>query len=178
MSGNHQRLHRQSRPGGPSQQAHTGRRICPWLSAAPRRDHPRYRCGRRPACRARPGPSTLAAVRDSRNRGGSTMSLLHALFRILIFPGVLFAVPAAWMVLWIERKAVALLQQRIGPPFGQPFFDFIKLLGKATPPRSGLEGALLRAWPLVAVSASIGAVGLLPVLPLRAGFSGDLILLL
>jgi NADH-quinone oxidoreductase subunit H len=106
------------------------------------------------------------------------MSLLHALFRILIFPGVLFAVPAAWMVLWIERKAVALLQQRIGPPFGQPFFDFIKLLGKATPPRSGLEGALLRAWPLIAASASIGAVGLLPVLPLRAGFSGDLILLL
>ena len=106
------------------------------------------------------------------------MNLLHALLRILVFPGLLFAVPAAWMVLWIERKAVALLQQRIGPPFGQPFFDFIKLLGKATPPRPGLDGVLMRAWPLIAVSASAGAVGLLPILPFRGGFSGDLILLL
>lgn len=106
------------------------------------------------------------------------MSLLTALLRILIFPGLLFAVPAAWTVLWLERKSVALLQQRIGPPFGQPFFDFVKLLGKSTPPRIGLEGELMRAWPLIAVSASAGAVGLLPVLPFRAGFQGDLILLL
>ena len=106
------------------------------------------------------------------------MNLLTALARFLIFPGLLFAVPAAWMVLWLERKSVALLQQRIGPPFGQPFFDFIKLLGKETPPRSGLNGTLMRAWPLIAVSASLGAVGLLPVLPTHGGFEGDLILLL
>ena len=106
------------------------------------------------------------------------MSLLTALARMLIFPGLLFAVPVAWFILWLERKFIAVLQQRIGPPFGQPFFDFIKLLGKSTPPRIGLEGELMRAWPLIAVSASAGAVGLLPVLPFRAGFQGDLILLL
>lgn len=106
------------------------------------------------------------------------MNLLIALARFLIFPGLLFAVPAAWMVLWLERKSVALLQQRIGPPFGQPFFDFIKLLGKGTPARPGLNGMLMRAWPLIAVSASLGAVGLLPVLPAHGGFQGDLILLL
>ena len=60
----------------------------------------------------------------------------------------------------------------------QPFFDFIKLLGKTTPPRSGLGGLLMRAWPLIAVSAAAGAVGLLPVLPSSGGFEGDLILLL
>lgn len=106
------------------------------------------------------------------------MNLLTALARFLIFPGLLFAVPAAWLVLWLERKTVALLQQRIGPPFGQPFFDFVKLLGKSTPPRAGVNGTLMRAWPLIAVSASLGAVGLLPVLPSRGGFQGDLILLL
>ena len=106
------------------------------------------------------------------------MNLLTSLARMLIFPGVLFAVPAAWFFLWVERKAVARMQGRIGPPFMQPFFDFLKLLGKSTPPRSGVEGALMRAWPLIAVAASAGAVGLLPVLPASGGFEGDLILLL
>ena len=81
------------------------------------------------------------------------MNLTTALARLLIFPGLLFAVPAAWFFLWVERKAVALMQGRIGPPFMQPFFDFIKLLGKTTPPRSGVGGLLMRAWPLIAVSA-------------------------
>src|ERR1019366_7878968 len=106
------------------------------------------------------------------------MNLTVALARLLIFPGLLFAVPAAWFFLWVERKAVALMQQRIGPPFMQPFFDFIKLLGKTTPVRNGLSGLLMRAWPLIAVSAAAAAVGLLPVLPSSGGFQGDLILLL
>ncbi len=106
------------------------------------------------------------------------MNLTTALARLLIFPGLLFAVPAAWFFLWVERKAVALMQGRIGPPFMQPFFDFIKLLGKTTPPRCGVAGLLMRLWPLIAVSAAAGAVGLLPVLPSSGGFEGDLILLL
>jgi NADH-quinone oxidoreductase subunit H len=106
------------------------------------------------------------------------MNLTTALARLLIFPGLLFAVPAAWFILWVERKAVALMQGRIGPPFMQPFFDFVKLLGKTTPPRTGVGGLLMRAWPLIAVSSAAGAVGLLPVLPSSGGFEGDLILLL
>jgi NADH-quinone oxidoreductase subunit H len=106
------------------------------------------------------------------------VNILTALARLLIFPGLLFAVPAAWFFLWVERKAVALMQGRIGPPFMQPFWDFIKLMGKGTPNRSGIAGALMRVWPLIAVSAAAGAVGLLPVLPKSGGFEGDLILLL
>jgi len=106
------------------------------------------------------------------------MNMTTALARLLIFPGLLFAIPAAWFFLWIERKAVALMQGRIGPPFMQPFFDFIKLLGKDTPPREGIGGALMKAWPVIAVASAAGAVGLLPVLPASGGFEGDLILLL
>jgi formate hydrogenlyase subunit 4 len=106
------------------------------------------------------------------------MNMTTALARLLIFPGILFAVPAAWFFLWVERKSVALMQGRIGPPFMQPFYDFIKLLGKSTPPRNGIAGTLMRAWPLIAVASAAGAVGLLPVLPASGGFEGDLILLL
>ena len=106
------------------------------------------------------------------------MNMTTALARLLIFPGLLFAVPAAWFFLWVERKAVALMQGRVGPPFMQPFFDFIKLMGKTTPPRDGLAGLLMKLWPVLAVSSAAGAVGLLPILPSSGGFEGDLILLL
>ena len=106
------------------------------------------------------------------------MNLTTSLARLLIFPGLLFAVPAAWFFLWVERKAVALMQGRVGPPFMQPFYDFIKLLGKSNPPRIGVAGALMKAWPLLAVSSAAGAVALLPVLPNYGGFQGDLIFLL
>ena len=106
------------------------------------------------------------------------MNLITSLARLLIFPGLLFAVPAAWFFLWVERKAVALMQGRVGPPFMQPFYDFIKLLGKSNPPRIGVAGALMKAWPLLAVSSAAGAVALLPVLPNYGGFQGDLIFLL
>ena len=106
------------------------------------------------------------------------MTLSLALARLLIFPGLLFAVPTAWFFLWIERKAVATMQGRIGPPFMQPLFDFVKLMGKTTPPRTGIDGTLMRAWPWIALSSSLGAVGMLPVLPASGGYEGDLILLL
>lgn len=106
------------------------------------------------------------------------MNLTTALARFLIFPGLLFAVPFAWFFLWVERKSVALMQGRIGPPFMQPFYDFIKLLGKSNPPRTGIAGRLMKVWPLLAVSSAAGAVALLPVLPNYGGFQGDLIFLL
>lgn len=106
------------------------------------------------------------------------MNLITALARLLIFPGLLFAIPAAWFFLWVERKSVALMQGRVGPPFMQPFFDFVKLMAKSTPQRSGIAGVLMRSWPLIALGAAAGAVGLIPVLPTSGGFEGDLILLL
>jgi NADH-quinone oxidoreductase subunit H len=91
---------------------------------------------------------------------------------------LLFAVPAAWFFLWVERKAVALMQQRIGPPFMQPFFDFIKLLGKdhASPQRNERP-----ADESVAAACRIGGGGrgwtASLCCPSSGGFQGDLILL-
>ncbi len=104
------------------------------------------------------------------------MNLGKALFALLVFPGLLYAVPMAWLLQWIERKAIARLQARIGPPFYQPFFDFVKLMAKRPPARPGFEGYLLAALPILAVGALMGALALLPVLG-DVGAAGDLVLL-
>ena len=101
----------------------------------------------------------------------------YSLFHLLVFPGLLFAIPAAWFFMWVERKSVALMQQRIGPPFMQPYYDFLKLMGKQSPILPGMGGMLMKAWPALAVMTMLASLGLLPVAPHGIGFAGDLILL-
>jgi NADH-quinone oxidoreductase subunit H len=105
------------------------------------------------------------------------MNLGMALLSTLIFPGLVYALPAGWLMRWMERKVVARFQRRIGPPFFQPFFDFIKLLSKTGVLRPGLEGFLMAFWPVLAATSLTGALGLLPVFPNAGGFAGDLVLL-
>lgn len=105
------------------------------------------------------------------------MTIGHALLQLLVFPGLLYAVLAAWLMLWIERKLRARLQGRIGPPFYQPFFDFVKLLSKRPLPRPRLQALAMSALPVLAVASTLGALALLPVFPGSGGFSGDLVLL-
>jgi NADH-quinone oxidoreductase subunit H len=105
------------------------------------------------------------------------MTIARALFQLLVFPGLLYAAPAAWLMVWLERKTAARLQNRIGPPFFQPFFDFVKLLAKHSLPRPGLQSFFLTALPVLAVASTLGALALLPVIPSLGGFSGDLVLL-
>lgn len=103
--------------------------------------------------------------------------LLKALLQLLVFPGALFAIPAAWFMEWLHRKVNARLQSRIGPPFFQPFFDFVKLLAKRPIERPALQRAIMVGLPLIAAASTLGAVALLPVFPNSGGFAGDLVLL-
>ena len=103
--------------------------------------------------------------------------MITALIHLFIFPGLLFAIPAGWFYSWGEHKAVARMQRRIGPPMLQPFYNFVKLLGKRTPSRSGIEANLLALYPVIAVLSLIGAIALLPVFPSQNGFASDGVLL-
>jgi len=105
------------------------------------------------------------------------VTLLRGLFQLLVFPGAVYAIPAAFFMVWMQRKLNARLQGRIGPPFFQPFFDFVKLLGKEPIPRTPLQGFVMTGLPIGAVGATLGAIALLPIFPSDAGFPGDLVLL-
>jgi len=103
------------------------------------------------------------------------MNLKHALLSLLLFPGLLYALPMGWLMLGIERRLRARFQGRIGPPVWQPFYDVVKLLAKTPVPRSPSDVWLLTGLPILAFASATGALALLPVFP--TGFAGDLILL-
>ena len=60
------------------------------------------------------------------------MEILQTLLQILIFPGLLFQVVVGLLLAGIDRKVVARMQHRVGPPILQPTYDFFKLMGKET----------------------------------------------
>lgn len=60
------------------------------------------------------------------------LDALKYLAYILIFPGFLFCFLTGLLLCGIDRKLVARMQKRVGPPILQPFYDFFKLCGKET----------------------------------------------
>jgi NADH-quinone oxidoreductase subunit H len=97
----------------------------------------------------------------------------------LVWPGLLIAAPLGWTELWFMRKLTARLQGRRGPPFFQPFFDFMKLLGKEMVIPVGVTRSAFLAMPLVAVAAVMATLAIVP-LPGNPipSLPGDVILLL
>lgn len=100
-------------------------------------------------------------------------------FAFTVWPGILLAAPLGWFYLWFLRKLTARLQGRQGPPFFQPFFDFVKLLGKRTVVPAGVGRHLFFALPLISLAAVSAALAILPLPgnPLPA-LPGDVVLLL
>ncbi len=104
------------------------------------------------------------------------MNPLRSLVGLLVFPGLLYALPMSWLMLGLERKLKARFQGRIGPPLSQPFYDVVKLLAKAPVARVAADARILAALPVLAVGSMLGTLALLPVFAGQIGFAGDLIL--
>jgi NADH-quinone oxidoreductase subunit H len=103
-----------------------------------------------------------------------------ALFYILVFPGLLFVSAFGLAAEYVDRKLCARLQNRVGPPWFQPFADLVKLIAKETVVPRDADAAVFRLMPVVALTSAITALLYIPMWGTRALFSfqGDVIVVL
>ena len=85
----------------------------------------------------------------------TVLTALQYLGYILIFPGFLFCFLAGMLLCGIDRKVVAKMQKRVGPPVLQPFYDFFKLLGKETIVPAAASKVVFLGAPLVGFAALV-----------------------
>ena len=107
------------------------------------------------------------------------MDAIKYLLYILIFPGFLFCFLSGLLLCGIDRKIVARMQKRVGPPILQPFYDFFKLCGKETIVPAAASRTTFLLAPLVGLAALVVIQLFIPVFNFSA-FSGvaDIIVIL
>ena len=75
---------------------------------------------------------------------------------------------------WIDRKVTARVQYRVGPPFLQPVYDIVKLLGKETVIPAGASKVTFLIAPVIGISGVIAVATLFWVNQFFSeGFMGD-----
>ena len=80
---------------------------------------------------------------------------LKYLAYVLVFPGFLFCFLTGMLLCGIDRKLVARMQKRVGPPILQPFYDFFKLCGKETIIPAAANRTVFLLAPLVGLAALV-----------------------
>ncbi|MBR0208156.1 MAG: NADH-quinone oxidoreductase subunit H [Oscillospiraceae bacterium] len=96
------------------------------------------------------------------------MTVLETLGYILIFPGFLFCFLIGLFLSGVDRKIVARMQKRVGPPLLQPFYDFFKLCGKETIVPAAANKGMFLAAPLVGLASLIVLQMFIPIFSFTA----------
>ena len=104
----------------------------------------------------------------------------QSLFYILVFPGILFLSFISFLAEFMDRKIYARLQNRIGPPWFQPFADFIKLLAKEEIVPTQCNPKMFKLAPVFALSFVITAFLYIPLWKTGSllSFNGDILVVL
>jgi len=107
-------------------------------------------------------------------------SILEAVFAVLIFPGGLFALALGLLLKGSDRKLLARLQRRVGPPLYQPVLDIIKLMTKETLIPNTANELAFRLAPVLGLTGVLVTAAVLPIGGVWNGVSGlgDLLVLL
>ncbi len=103
-----------------------------------------------------------------------------ALLNILLFPGFLFLTVFAWAAEYVDRKLCARLQNRVGPPWFQPFADFVKLAAKEDVMPGQADRRIFILAPVIALASTVTAFFYIPIWSHKAlyFFEGDVIVVL
>ena len=105
--------------------------------------------------------------------------ILYVLIRLLVLPGFAFLLACALLFQWIDRRTIARLQARVGPPWYQPLADLVKLLTKESILPAEADLPICTALPLVSLAAVLTAAVYVPVGGHTTySFEGDLIVVL
>jgi NADH-quinone oxidoreductase subunit H len=80
-----------------------------------------------------------------------------SIFYLIVFPGFIFFFVFSLLCEYIDRKLTARLQSRVGPPFYQPWSDFLKLVSKEDLVPEKADKKMFTALPIVGVAAVITA---------------------
>lgn len=105
---------------------------------------------------------------------------MASIIQLLLFPGLLFLIFFSFLLEFIDRKACARMQNRIGPPWYQPLADFLKLLGKKAIIPRNVNALTFKALPIITLAAVASAFACVPIWGNRAisSFEGDLVVVL
>ncbi|MFZ0033895.1 MAG: complex I subunit 1 family protein [Sedimentisphaerales bacterium] len=106
--------------------------------------------------------------------------MANVFFNILIFPGFLFIAVFSMAAEYVDRKFCAKLQNRVGPPWYQPFADLIKLVSKENIIPEEADATIFKLMPIIAMTSIITAFLYIPLWQAQALFSfyGDLIVVI
>ncbi len=111
------------------------------------------------------------------------MGILTTIFSnawsILVFPGLLFVAVVGLLLAGLDRKILARMQKRKGPPIIQPFYDFFKLMGKETIIPDAANRKVFLAAPVIGFVSLVVMMLFIPIFgysPMSTG--GDMIILL
>jgi NADH-quinone oxidoreductase subunit H len=99
--------------------------------------------------------------------------MLLDLFKILIFPGLLFLLFLGLAGQFVDRKLYARMQNRVGPPWFQPLADILKLLGKESVVPEEADKRMFTLAPIFALAAVITAYLYIPLWTATPVFSFD-----
>lgn len=92
-----------------------------------------------------------------------TTDTLRTLLTVLVFPGGLFAMALGLALKGVERRAIARLQRRVGPPLIQPFYDLIKLMRKRTLVPDTANAFVFLAVPVAGLASMAVAASMIPI---------------
>ena len=106
--------------------------------------------------------------------------MLLSIFKVLVFPGLLFLGSYSFLLEYVDRKVYARMQNRKGPPWYQPLADLLKLIGKKVIIPNNAKKFVFAALPTVSLAAVCASFLCVPVWGDKAVtfFSGDLVAVL